>query len=312
MFLRHPTLVLSLVLAGGAAADEKCFCPVENLFGASGRCGGRGSYEQLEAVYGNKLVCQDLCAQDAPKCKAFTFFPTKDGDGEEDCYLYDYVPSGVERVDEDDEAASCVAATGTDGGFVEVPRKTTGPQGGKCRAPVYSGTSSCGGPNKEPYCVYKTKAANVDECKDWCAARGNSCQGFDFDQGQAERDQVSCIERRFEPDVGYAPSSRKDYTDWFCHARVCDCDGGSGDENLCDGFLEPDDLIAGDEVCENTPDKCVATAKLNKNKSCDEWCALKGLRCTKAWNDGKEDCEKKREIDCAVSKNKHSICQCEP
>jgi len=221
MFPRNPTLLFALMLAGRAASDDKCFCPVTSSGDESGKCGGGGEYSRVDASPKDQLSCQDLCAQDAPRCKAFTYFPTISNGP--DCYLYDYVPVNVNRDNADEEAASCVAATGEDAGFTLLPRKTTGPQGGKCSTPIYSGTSRCGGRNREPYCVYKTIANNLQECKDWCAARGNTCQGFDFDEGQADRGRTSCIERRFKPTIGYAPTSRRDYTDWFCHARECEC-----------------------------------------------------------------------------------------
>jgi len=309
MFLRNPILVFALMLAGKAAGDDQCFCSVTSNDGESGKCGGGGEYSQIETSVKDKLVCQDLCAQDA-QCKAFTYFPTiSDGN---DCYLYSYVPGSVERNNADEQAASCVAATGEDAGFTLLPRKTTGPYGGKCQAPIYSGSSNCGGVNNEPYCVYSINANNLEECKDWCAGRGNSCQGFDFDEGQAERGYRSCYERRFKPTIGYAPTSRKDYTDWFCHSRECNCDAAPepSSELLCERFLSPVDLIVGNEVCDNTPDKCVATADLD-DESCNDWCERQGLMCTKAWNDGRADCQKRREISCSKTGNKRSICQCE-
>ena len=319
-------LTTTLMLTSDVAANgNTCFCPVDTTGGKCHNSNGNGEeYRSLSThpyfaegnAAGGIAKCRESCAEEPGTCKGYAwradieFDPSLAQDASvqgTNCYLYDYVPDGVLS---DFTDWSCFGMSGVADGYTLFP--PGGPyDGGKCRAPVYSGTGY----------TEKTSAGSIDECKDWCDGRGNLCEGFDFDEGKIRYGTVNCWERRYKPTGASAPTSRKDYTDWFCHAKNCNCDQNDDDDdddddddevsmNLCTPMLN---LINNDEVCVDTNDVCEATANLGANgkESCNAWCERSGLECTQAWNDGSRDCQKRSSIDCDRTGKGKSICRCE-
>jgi len=82
--------------------------------------------------------------------------------------------------------------------------------GGKCRNQIYSGRKL----------AKKTIADDLEGCKDFCEENGLLCNGFDFDSRRSG--VVNCWISPYHPTSVFL-SSRKDYTDWFCHDKKCNC-----------------------------------------------------------------------------------------
>jgi len=321
MMFRNAAAVLTTTLmltSDVAASGNKCFCPVDGPVDTTGgKChhsnGNGEEYRSLSThpyfaernAAGGMAKCRESCAEEPGTCKGYAwradieFDPSRAQDANvqgKNCYLYDYVP---DRVLSDFTDWSCFGMSGVADGTYTLFPPGKKYNGGKCIAPVYSGTGY----------TEKTNADSLDECKDWCDGRGNLCEGFDFDEGKTKYGGVSCWERRYKPTGARAPTSRKDYTDWFCHAKNCNCDQ-TVSTKLCTPMWN---LIDNDEVCVDTNDVCEATANLGENgqESCNAWCERSGLVCTQAWNDGKNYCEKKSSIGCDKTGKKKSICHCE-
>jgi len=237
-------LLASNVAAGGE--EGECFCPVDEAVGQCRNAGqGRSSHKPYKELttqpyfgerskYGGEALCFNNCALD-DKCKGYGWRSDiefnsnlpQDDSQPNNCYLYDYVPDKVRKQNssgkKDFTSWSCFALSGENDGYTLFPPGRY--DGGKCSAPIYSGTTTCGFYDfiSPPYCAEVHKAATIEECKDNCDKNGILCEGFDFDQGKADNGSVSCWERRFKPTGAGAPTSRKDYTDWFCHAKNCKC-----------------------------------------------------------------------------------------
>ena len=229
--LFRTVLTMSLVWMSGVHAgiptdlrtsnEGSCFCPVDET---GGKCNG-SKYSEVPSGRGLE-ACQEFCALEPDTCRGFAYNAGK-------CFLYDRVPTNVKKESRNGrknyEDFQCYALSGSDGGNYDLfppgppanlaaGRRT----GGKCRAPINSGTTSCSQNPLYTNCATGTRVKEEDNplqaCKNWCTGRGTLCNGFDYDEGAGR-----CTERRYTPTGAYYPTSRKDYTDWFCHKKTCDC-----------------------------------------------------------------------------------------
>jgi len=202
--------------------EGSCFCPVDNT---GGKC-DNSKYKEVSSTQGLE-ACREYCSLEPGDCRGFAYNGDK-------CFLYHSVPRNVKKESrrKNFEDFQCYALNGRDGGDYELfppgpasnlaaGRRT----GGKCRAPIHSGTSACQLNPLYTNCATNGYIRDIDgkdnrlqACKDWCTSRGTLCNGFDYDEGAKK-----CTERRYTPTDAYYPTSRKDYTDWFCHEKTCDC-----------------------------------------------------------------------------------------
>jgi len=327
MLLRAVFFMASVLISGVRAGiptdlltsnEGSCFCPVDQT---GGKCND-SKYKEVSSTQGLE-ACREYCSLEPGDCRGFAY-------NEDKCLLYRSVPGNVVKASSDDQTFQCYALNGSDGGnyalFPPGPPAALAAgtrTGGKCKAPINSGTSSCSLNPLYTNCAtgkrVKEESNPLQACKDWCTSRGTLCNGFDYDEGAGR-----CTERRYTPYGAYYPTSRKDYTDWFCHEKTCNC--GQNDDDDDDDYYDDDDdevstslctpmlnLIINDEVCLDTDDVCEATANLDANgkESCNDWCERSGLVCAQAWNDGRSSCEKKKSIGCGQTGKKYSICRCE-
>jgi len=135
-------------------------------------------------------------------------------------------------------------------------------------------------------------SANDNEsCDSWCERSGLTCDEAwdDSNVDCGKRGNISCSE---------SGKTRS----------ICRCKKQQ-QPLLCEPLMG---LISNNDVCLNTMQSCEATANLgaNNKESCDSWCERSGFVCDKAWNDGRDDCEKLSEISCNTTGNSWSICRC--
>jgi len=211
--------------------EGSCFCPVDDT---GGKCKGK-KYETKSTTpyFGEEYQveglerCREFCALEPDTCKGYAWGSgVYDNNSGDNCFLYDSVPKKAIKKSpngkRDFTDFQCYALSGTDDNTYNL-FKPGNYDGGKCKTPINSGTTSCSVNPLLTNCAEGIIAATIAECKLWCTSRGNLCQGFDFDEGKANAGSKSCFERRYKPFEAGAPTSRKDYTDWFCHEKVCNC-----------------------------------------------------------------------------------------
>jgi len=232
MMLRTVFIMLSASMSGIHAGiptkletsnEGSCFCPVDET---GGKC-DKKKYKEVPSTQGLE-ACREFCALEPGDCKGFAF----SGDR---CFLYGSVPRNVKKASrkgKNFKDFQCYALNGRDGGDYELFPPASLKEGGKCNAPINSGTTACQQNPLYTNCAttksffyikgkYPHVQIPVDErlpkCKDWCTSRGTLCNGFDFDESAGK-----CVERRYTP-TGTRGSSRQNYSDWFCHKKTCDC-----------------------------------------------------------------------------------------
>ena len=245
---RTAVFTTALMITSNVAAndDNKCFCPVGTTTG--GKCrnsnGSNGKYKSLsthpyfaeKGATGGIARCKAYCAEEPDRrCKGYAwradieFDPSRAQDASvqgKNCHLYDYVPDRVTTQSADGTKDftdwSCFGMSGTsnaDDYTLFLPGRN---DGGKCSAPVYSGSTICKTPSSpSQFCAQRISVDSLVECKQWCDSRGNLCEGFDFGPVYGG---LKCWERRYKPTGAGAPSSRNDYSDMRCHAKNCNCD----------------------------------------------------------------------------------------
>ena len=248
MMFHTAVFTTALMITSNVAAndDSKCFCPVGTT---GGKCrnsnGSSKKYRSLSThpyfaergATGGIARCKASCAEDPDRCKGYAwradieFDPSLAQDASvqgKNCHLYDYVPDSAATQSDDGTKDftdySCFGMSGTTSGtYTEFPKGRN--DGGKCSAPVYSGSTRCETPSSpSQFCAQRISVpgvGSVDDCIDWCDSRGNLCEGFDYGPVYGN---FKCWERRYKPTGAGAPSSRKDYSDWRCHAKDCNCD----------------------------------------------------------------------------------------
>jgi len=308
----------NVVLVDGTGVCSCPIVPTDEGLTAPGKCAdsdGNILNHYSTRLVSNYLRCREACEED-DDCKGSDFFFEEDrvsfNNNGDNCYFYDSIPMSINTSSNSDSADNyyCSRKSSLSSDFSPVtkdriyynPTLVPGDYGnnhGKCRNTQDGGL------------MYDSVFAdNEADCEQKCQDEGADCEGFDY---RVNYSGTNCKFNSNIPTYIRPETHRTDYTlSWRCYARGCNCDTNQVDpppQPLCDNLM---DLIVGDEVCINTNEVCEATAdlKANSKESCNEWCGRVGLSCDKAWNDGSNDCQKKKEISCSTSGNKYSICRC--
>jgi len=202
-----------------------CFCPVASEGGKCARNGGSNKPYRKEIVsttspdYGIPQ-CEELCDMDGAVCKAFAYRDEYNTDSA-NCFLYDYNPDSIQKTNNAGtkifDNYFCVERSSNRPSFIPIDFDERGGsiEGGKCRNYVDGGLIS------DRTSVDREEAKGVEECGEQCLAQGSMCRGFEVRLNYAN---TNCYFNRYTPIFARERTSKKDYTNYRCHAKSCDCE----------------------------------------------------------------------------------------